>query len=100
MDESSDLRILAIEQRGEPLTCLVNGRPHTAYPGETVLTLLLANGYKMLRRMDRTHAPRGVFCNQGVCFECLVTVDGVPNVQACMTPVQNGMRIEAGEPDA
>jgi aerobic-type carbon monoxide dehydrogenase small subunit (CoxS/CutS family) len=39
-------------------------------------------------------APRGVFCGMGVCFDCLVVVDGVPNTRACMTPVAEGMRIQ------
>jgi predicted molibdopterin-dependent oxidoreductase YjgC len=30
----------------------------------------------------------------GVCFDCLVTIDGQPNQQACMTVVQPGMRVE------
>ena len=38
-------------------------------------------------------SPRGPFCMMGVCFDCLVEVDGVPNVQGCMTLVSDGMQV-------
>ena len=44
-------------------------------------------------RMTRGGAPRGLYCGMGVCFECLVIVDGVPNTRACMTWVRDGMEI-------
>jgi aerobic-type carbon monoxide dehydrogenase small subunit (CoxS/CutS family) len=40
------------------------------------------------------HAPRGIYCGMGVCFECAVSVDGVA-VRACITQVRPGMRVEA-----
>ena len=84
---------------GSPmLTVSVDGEPAEAYPGETVATLLLALGRQTLRHTDHLHAPRGLFCGMGVCFDCLVTVDGQANVRACMTPVQAGMTIETGGP--
>ena len=82
---------------GSPmLTVSVDGEPAEAYPGETVATLLLALGRRTFRHTDHLHAPRGLFCGMGVCFDCLVTVDGQANVRACMTPVQAGMTIETG----
>ena len=76
----------------------VDSEPAKAHPGETVATVLLAIGRQTLRHTDHLHAPRGLFCGMGVCFDCLVTVDGQPNVRACMTPVRAGMTIEAGGP--
>ena len=76
----------------------VDGEPVQAYPGETVATVLLAVGRQTFRHTDHLHAPRGLFCGMGVCFECLVTVDGQANVRACMTPVRAGMTIETGGP--
>jgi predicted molibdopterin-dependent oxidoreductase YjgC len=84
---------------GSPaLTVSVDGEPAEAYPGETVATLLLALGRQTFRHTDHLHAPRGLFCGMGVCFDCLVTVDGQANVRACMTPVRAGMTIETGGP--
>jgi predicted molibdopterin-dependent oxidoreductase YjgC len=84
---------------GSPMvTVTVDGDPVQAYPGETVATVLLAMGRRTFRHTDHLHAPRGLFCGMGVCFDCLVTVDGQPNVRACVTPVHAGMVVETGGP--
>ena len=44
--------------------------------------------------------PRGLFCGIGICFDCLITVDGVPNQRACLVPVRPGMRLETGAASA
>ena len=41
-----------------------------------------------------TSAPRAPYCMMGVCFECLVEIDGKPSRQACLTPVRDGMVIK------
>jgi predicted molibdopterin-dependent oxidoreductase YjgC len=76
----------------------VDGEPVHSYPGETVATVLLAMGRWTFRHTDHLRAPRGLFCGMGICFDCLVTVDGQANVRACMTPVHAGMVIETGGP--
>jgi predicted molibdopterin-dependent oxidoreductase YjgC len=76
----------------------VDGDPVQACPGETVATVLLAEGRQTFRHTDHLHAPRGLFCGMGVCFDCLVTVDGQANVRACMTSVRAGMIIQTGGP--
>lgn len=78
------------------LTITVDGEPAAAYPGETVATVLLAAGRRIFRRTAHA-APRGLFCGMGVCYDCLVTVDGQPDVRACMTTVQPGMVIETSQ---
>ena len=84
---------------GSPMvTVTVDGDPVQAYPGETVATVLLAAGRQTFRHTDHLHARRGLFCGMGVCFDCLVTIDGQPNVRACMTPVYAGMMVETGGP--
>jgi len=80
------------------VTVTVDGAPVRAYPGETVATVLLAAGRQTFRHTDHLHAPRARFCGMGVGFDCLVTVDGQPNVRACITPVHAGMAIETGGP--
>jgi predicted molibdopterin-dependent oxidoreductase YjgC len=77
---------------------IVDGESVQACPGETVATLLLAIGRRTFRHTDQLHAPRGLFCGMGVCFDCLVTIDGQANVRACMTTVQPGMIIDTGGP--
>jgi sarcosine oxidase subunit alpha len=90
-------RTLPAVERGPALIIRVDGRPVEAYAGETVAAVLTASGRKVLRYTDKAQEPRGVFCGMGICFDCLVTVNGVPNVRACMTLVQAGMVIETGE---
>ncbi len=76
----------------------------TARAGDTIASALLAAGETVFRTSPVSGAQRGPFCMMGVCFECLVEVDGVPNRQACMTPVVDGMNVRrqqgAAEVDA
>ena len=65
-----------------------------AYQGETIATALIGAGKRTFRLSPKEKKPRGLYCGMGVCFECLVTVDGIPNVRACMTPVKPGMKVE------
>jgi predicted molibdopterin-dependent oxidoreductase YjgC len=79
-------------QRGPSVTLTVDGRPVPAHLGETVAAALLADDVAQLRTTAGGE-PRGVFCGMGVCFDCLVVVDGVPNTRACMTWVADGMDV-------
>jgi predicted molibdopterin-dependent oxidoreductase YjgC len=79
-------------RRGPQVTLTIDGRPATAYVGESVAAALLADGTDDLAtRTTRAGDPRGLFCGMGVCFDCLVVVDGVPGTRACMTWVAQDM---------
>jgi predicted molibdopterin-dependent oxidoreductase YjgC len=80
-------------QRGQPITVRVDDQPVKAFEGETVAAVLLAEGIRVFRHTLQGEA-RGMFCGMGICYECLVTVDSVPNVRACMTPVSEGTVIK------
>jgi predicted molibdopterin-dependent oxidoreductase YjgC len=79
-------------RRGAAVTISVDGAPLEAHLGETVAAALVAEGDPAIR-LTRRGAARGVYCGMGVCFECLMVVDGVPNTRACMTWVRDGMEI-------
>jgi D-hydroxyproline dehydrogenase subunit gamma len=79
-------------ERGAAVTVTIDGRPVTAYRGETVATVLLAEG-SPTTRTTVSGSPRGIFCGMGVCFDCLAVVDDVPNTRTCVTWVRDGMRI-------
>jgi predicted molibdopterin-dependent oxidoreductase YjgC len=81
---------------GAAIVLQINGRPATAHPGETVAAVLLAEGIRTFRHTPGRHEPRGLFCGIGICYECLVTVNGAANVRACVTVVAAGMAIETG----
>jgi len=72
----------------------IDGRSFAARAGDTVAATLLAAGVKACRTTPVSGAARGPFCLMGVCFDCLVTIDGRPNQQGCLVPVREGMRIE------
>jgi predicted molibdopterin-dependent oxidoreductase YjgC len=80
-------------ERGEPLTIEVDGQPLEARAGETIATALLANGRRVLRHTRVKGKPRGLFCAMGICFDCIVTVNGQSSVRACVTTVEPGMQI-------
>ena len=56
-----------------------------------VAAALLLCGYRHCRNTPVSGAPRAPYCMMGVCFDCLVEIDGVPNQQACLIPVREGM---------
>jgi sarcosine oxidase subunit alpha len=62
-----------------------------AFVGDTVGSAMAANGVTITGRSFKYH--RGLRCMTGACSNCLVTVDGVPNVRACLTPVRDGMSV-------
>jgi predicted molibdopterin-dependent oxidoreductase YjgC len=79
-------------ERGAPVSLTLDGRTVTAYEGETVAAVLLAEGYAATRTTPGGSS-RGVYCGIGVCFDCLVVVDGLPNTRACVTWVREGMDV-------
>ena len=72
---------------------MVDGAPFVAREGDSVAAALLAAGAVAFRATPISGAPRGPFCMMGVCFDCLVEIDGRPNEQACMTAIAPGMRV-------
>jgi D-hydroxyproline dehydrogenase subunit gamma len=76
------------------LTIWFDGQAVPARPGDSVAVALLAAGITTTRTTPVSGAPRGPFCMMGACFDCLSIVDGRPNVQTCMTPVRDGMRVQ------
>ncbi|MGG1658530.1 (2Fe-2S)-binding protein [Brevibacillus sp. NRS-1366] len=81
---------------GTPLHFTFNETHYTAYEGETIAAALLAAGVRTLRVHEEKGTPRGIYCNIGHCYECRVIVNGIPTVRACMTLVQEGMKVTAG----
>ncbi|OEU98220.1 MULTISPECIES: (2Fe-2S)-binding protein [Streptomyces] len=80
----------AADGRGErPLRITVDGRPVDGVAGQTVAGVLLAAG-RTAWRSGPSGAGRGVFCGIGVCFDCLVTVNGDRDVRACLRRAADG----------
>lgn len=83
-----------LAEAGVAVAITVDGKPVTARNGDTVAAALLAAGIDHCRTTPVSGAPRAPYCMMGVCFECLVTVDGVGSRQACLVPVRAGMAVE------
>ena len=76
------------------VTIWIGGERYAARPTDSVAAAMLASGVTQCRTTAVSGAPRAPYCMMGVCFDCLVTIDGVGNRQACLTRVRDGMRIE------
>jgi aerobic-type carbon monoxide dehydrogenase small subunit (CoxS/CutS family) len=72
----------------------INGVPCKAYAGEPIAAALLANNVKGFRYTTKRKEPRSLFCGIGQCNDCVVIVNGQPNVRSCITMVEAGMAIE------
>jgi predicted molibdopterin-dependent oxidoreductase YjgC len=78
---------------GEVVPITVDGRSVDARAGDSVAAAMLAAGIAACRTTV-LGAPRAPYCMMGACFDCLVTIDGVGNRQACMVRVASGMRVD------
>ncbi|MGV1831878.1 (2Fe-2S)-binding protein [Agrobacterium vitis] len=75
------------------LTFSFDGQVLRARHGDTVASALLVASEQVTRKTSVSGSARGPYCLMGVCFDCLVEIDGVPNRQACMIPVEEGMAV-------
>jgi predicted molibdopterin-dependent oxidoreductase YjgC len=75
----------------------IDGRTVAALPGQSVAAALWSAGIISWRNTRNEARPRGVFCGIGVCFDCLVTVNGRPNVRACLAEARPGDAITTQE---
>jgi predicted molibdopterin-dependent oxidoreductase YjgC len=91
---TGDLRMLDGVERGRRVQILVDGEAVEAHEGESLAAALVASGRRATRWTTRTGEPRGYFCGMGICHDCLVSVEGLGNVRACVTAVSDGIRVE------
>lgn len=83
------------EREGEEITFTLDGTELEGREGDTVASALHAHGIKVLYRSVRYHRPRGYFCGVGKCANCLMRVDGEPNVRACTRELEEGTTVES-----
>ncbi len=77
------------------LTLSLDGEPLTAAPGQSVGAALTDAGVRSWRSTRHGGRPRGLFCGIGVCFDCLLTIDGRPNQRACLATARDGMTLQS-----
>lgn len=71
-----------------------DGEKIYGYEGEPIAEALKAAGVMVHRYTNKKHKPRGIFCAIGRCTDCVMVVDGKPNVKTCVTPLKEGMQIQ------
>jgi sarcosine oxidase, subunit alpha len=80
--------------RDQPVTIRLDGRTIHAFESDTVASAVAAAGVTITSRSFKYHRPRGLLCMTGSCPNCLMQIDGIPNVRACTEPVRDGMVVE------
>ena len=72
-----------------------DGESISAITGQSVAAALLAANQRALRKTRFNNNERGVFCGIGVCFDCLVVIDGITNQRACLIEARPGMKVQS-----
>ena len=85
--------ILGVQEKGKLVQFTFDGKELEGYEGEPIAAALKAAGVMVHRYTQKEHKPRGIFCAIGRCTDCALTINGVPNVRSCVTPVEDGMKI-------
>ncbi len=81
--------------RSRTLTFSFEGETVEAFAGDTIGSALFASGRRVFSRSFKYHRPRGLFCCSGHCANCMMEVDGVPNVRVCVEPARPDARVRA-----
>lgn len=87
MDRIQNHPILGESPEGRKVTFYYDGNPLEGIEGEPIMAALKVNGVMVHRYTAKKHEPRGVFCAIGRCTDCVMIVDGKPNVRTCITPL-------------
>ena len=85
--------ILGAPSKGSRVVLTYDGVEMEGYEGEPIAMALKAAGVEVHRFTAKRHEPRGIFCAIGRCTDCVMVVDGKPNVRTCMTPLAAGMDV-------
>ncbi len=88
--ESSDSETI---DRSKSMAFEFEGKAITAFDGDTIASALYASGLRVFSRSFKYHRPRGLLCVSGQCPNCMVNVDGEPNVRSCAVKVKDGMKV-------
>ena len=94
MDRIVEHPILGKTEEGKKITFTYNGKEMEGIEGEPIAAALKAAGVMVHRYTKKRHEPRGIFCAIGRCTDCVMVVNGKPNVRTCITPLEEGMSVE------
>ena len=80
----------------EKVSFSFNGKDFECESGQTIAAALIAADQRELRSTRFGNDPRSIFCGIGICYDCVVVVDGIANQRSCLVEAKNGMRVESG----
>ena len=86
--------ILGTREEGKLVNFTFDGQTLQGYEGEPIAVAIKAAGVMVHRYTQKEHKPRGIFCAIGRCTDCVMVVDGVPNIRTCITPLKEGMVVK------
>ncbi|MGD8388748.1 MAG: (2Fe-2S)-binding protein [Desulfobacteraceae bacterium] len=86
--------ILGTFEKGRKVRFTFDGRDMEGFEGEPIAIALKSNGVMVHRYTIKRNEPRGVFCAIGRCTDCIMVVDGIPNVRTCVEPLREGMVVQ------
>ena len=82
----------------DTVTVTFEGETCEVPAGISVAAALLGHGDEHFCHSAADGDKRAPYCLMGVCFECLVEIDGTKNRQACLEPVYEGMQVKRQQP--
>jgi sarcosine oxidase subunit alpha len=75
----------------------IEGKEISAIQGDSVAAAMLVSGFACTRITHEEGKRRAPYCMMGICFDCMVEINGIPNQRACQILVQEGMRVNIQE---
>ena len=72
-----------------------NGEAYEGLQGQSVAAALIAQDQRVLRHTRFESNPRSIFCGIGLCFDCVVVIDGVANQRSCLVEISEGMKVQS-----
>ena len=77
----------------EKISFTFNGEVFTCESGQSVAAALISAGNRELRRTRFEDESRSIFCGIGICYDCVVVIDGVANQRSCLVEAKEGMKV-------
>lgn len=94
MDRISEHPVLGDMTKEREVIFTFDGKAVTGFEGEPIAAALKVHGLMVHRYTAKLHEPRGIFCAIGRCTDCVMIVDGKPNIRTCITPLKEGMIVQ------
>ena len=94
MDRIKEHPILGASPEGKMVSFTFDGKELEGIEGEPIAAALKAADVLVHRYTKKRHEPRGIFCAIGRCTDCVMIVNGRPNVRTCITPLEEGMEVK------